>query len=84
MLEYLLRAWHWADPDGFDIPWQQCRRLDLTRRDRARKRWATAAFESQTRSLGPDLEDVAVLPAPLKRRFWRSYEAYVDETASTR
>lgn len=84
MLEYLVWAWHWADPDGFDIPWQQCRRLDLTRRDRARKRWATAAFESQTRFLGPDLEDAAVLPAPLMRRFWRSYEVYVDETASTR
>jgi LmbE family N-acetylglucosaminyl deacetylase len=84
ILEYLVWAWHWADPDGFDIPWQQCRRLDLTRRERARKRWATAAFESQTRSLGPDLEDAAVLPAPLMRRFWRSYEVYVDETASTR
>jgi len=79
-----VRAWHWADPDGFDIPWRQCRRLDLTRRERARKRWATAAFESQTRSLGPDVEDAAVLSAPLMRRFWRSYEAYVDETASTR
>jgi len=84
MLEYLVWAWHWADPDGFDIPWPQCRRLDLTRRERARKRWATAAFESQTRSLGPGLEDAAVLPAPLMRRFWRSYEVYVDETASTR
>jgi LmbE family N-acetylglucosaminyl deacetylase len=84
MLEYLVWAWHWADPDGFDIPWQQCRRLDLTRRARAHKRWATAAFESQTRALGPDFEDAAVLPAPLMRRFWRSYEVYVDEMASTR
>jgi LmbE family N-acetylglucosaminyl deacetylase len=84
MLEYLVRAWHWAVPDGFDIPWQQCRRLDLTRRDRARKRRATAAFEPQTRPLGPDLEDAAVLPAPLMRRFWRSYAVYVDEAASTR
>ena len=84
MLQYLVRAWHWADPDGFDIPWQQCRRLDLTRRVRARKRRATAAFESQTRPLGPDLEDAAVLPVPLMRRFWRSYAVYVDEAASTR
>jgi LmbE family N-acetylglucosaminyl deacetylase len=84
MLEYLVWAWHWADPDGFDIPWQQCRRLDLTRRARAHKRWATAAFESQTRALGPGFEDAAVLPAPLMRRFWRSYEVYVDEMASTR
>ena len=84
MMEYLVWAWHWADPDGFDIPWRQCRRLDLTRRARAHKRWATAAFESQTRPLGPDLEEAAVLPAPLMRRFWRPYEVYVDEMAGTR
>jgi len=83
-LEYLVWAWHWADPDGSDIPWDRCRRLDLNSRARARKRWATAAFESQTRSLGPGLGDQAVLPAPLMRRFWRPYEVYVDETASTR
>lgn len=84
MLEYLVWAWHWTTPESFDIPWQQCRRLDLTRRDRACKRWATSAFGSQTRPLGPDLEDAAVLPAPLMRRFWRSYEVYIDETARTR
>ncbi|HEY5111800.1 MAG TPA: PIG-L family deacetylase [Acidimicrobiales bacterium] len=83
MLAYLVWAWHWADPDGFDIPWQQCRRLDLSRRVRAHKRWATAAFESQTRPLGPDVEDAAVLPTPMMRRFWRSYEVYLDELASS-
>jgi len=82
MLGFLVWAWHWADPEGDNIPWDACRRLDLSRRARARKRWASAAFNSQTRSLGPDIEDAAVLPAPLMRRFWRPYEVFVDEAAS--
>jgi hypothetical protein len=78
-LEYLVWAWHWADPWGSDIPWDHCCRLDLTRRERARKRWATEAFRSQTQPLGPRAADAPVLPAPLMRRFWRTYEVYVDE-----
>lgn len=78
-IEYLVWAWHWADPYGSDIPWDHCRRLNLTRRERARKRWATGAFRSQTRPLGPEAADAPVLPAPLMRRFWRTYEVYVDE-----
>jgi LmbE family N-acetylglucosaminyl deacetylase len=82
-LGFLVWAWHWDDPERSAIPWEDCRRLDLTRRARARKRWASAAFDSQTRSLGPGVEDAAVLPAPLMRRFWRPYEVFVDETASS-
>lgn len=78
MLEYLVWAWHWAHPESHDIPWEQCRRLDLTRRERARKRFATSAFESQTQPLGPDRDDAAILPTALMRRFWRSYEVYVE------
>src|ERR1035438_8914769 len=44
MLGFLVWAWHWADPEGSNIPWDVCRRLDLSRRARARKRWASAAF----------------------------------------
>jgi LmbE family N-acetylglucosaminyl deacetylase len=77
-LGYLVWAWHWAEPDSSDIPWSYCRRLDLARRACARKRWATASFGSQTRSLGPDLNDAAVLPPPILRRFWRPYEVYID------
>jgi LmbE family N-acetylglucosaminyl deacetylase len=78
---YLVWAWHWADPDGSDIPWDHCKRLDLSRRERARKRWAIGAFESQTHPIGPDAADAPVLPAPILRRFWRNYEVYVDEMA---
>ena len=78
MLGYLVWAWHWASPQRADIPWEQCRRLDLPRRERARKRWATGAFDSQINPIGRDAADAAVLPAPLQRRFWRPYEIYVE------
>jgi len=78
---YLVWAWHWAEPDGTDIPWGRCQRLDLSRIARARKRWATGAFQSQTYPIGPDDADAPVLPAPIMRRFWRSYEVFVDEMA---
>jgi LmbE family N-acetylglucosaminyl deacetylase len=81
-LGYLVWAWHWADPNGSDIPWAHCQRLDLSRRRGARKRWATGAFQSQTHPIGPDVADAPVLPAPIMRRFWRDYEVYVDEMAS--
>lgn len=79
VLSYLVWAWHWADAEGQDIPWQHCRRLNLTRRQAARKRWATHAFRSQIRTLGPDPEDVAVMPGSIMRRFWRNFEIYIDE-----
>jgi hypothetical protein len=72
-------AWHWADPYGSDIPWDNCLRFDLSRRESARKRWSTGAFQSQTQPLGPDAADAPILPAPMMRRFWRNYEVYVDE-----
>ena len=78
MLGYLVWAWHWANPQGADIPWEQCRRLDLHRRERARKRWATGAFDSQITPIGRDAADAAVLPVALLRRFWRPYEIYVE------
>jgi LmbE family N-acetylglucosaminyl deacetylase len=79
ILGYLVWTWHWADPDSSEIPWTSCRRLDLSRHASARKRWATAAFRSQTQRIGLEVADEPVLPAPLMRRFWRNYEVYVDE-----
>ncbi len=79
-LGYLVWAWHWADPEGFDLPFDRCVRLDLGRRARARKRWSTEAFQSQIVPLGPGEDDSAILPPPILRRFWRPYEVYVDET----
>jgi LmbE family N-acetylglucosaminyl deacetylase len=78
-LGYLVWAWHWADPRGAEVPWAHCSRLDLGRRARARKRWSTAAFQSQTRPLGPSDVDAPILPDNVLRRFWRPYEIYVDQ-----
>jgi LmbE family N-acetylglucosaminyl deacetylase len=80
-LGYLVWAWHWAQTDDSDIPWGSCRRLDLSRRATALKRWSSTAFESQIRSLGPSEADAVILPATVLRRFWRSYEIFVDEEA---
>jgi len=79
-LAYLVWAWHWARPEGGDIPWSRCYRLDLDRRARARKRWAIRAFESQISAIGPTSDDAPVLPAPLLKRFWRPCEIFVDES----
>jgi LmbE family N-acetylglucosaminyl deacetylase len=78
-LSYLVWAWHWADPQGTDIPWDRCVRIDLGRRARARKRWATAAFESQIRPIGSGENDRAILPPAILRRFWRGYEIFIED-----
>jgi hypothetical protein len=78
-LSYLIWAWHWADPMGTDIPWDRCRRLELTRRATARKRWATEAFRSQTEGTDP-ADDGAILPPAVLRRFWRRFEVFVDHS----
>jgi LmbE family N-acetylglucosaminyl deacetylase len=79
VLESLIWTWHWADPTGEDIPWQRCWRLDLSQRERARKRWSTGAFRSQIEPLGDEPGDAAILPPSILRRFWRPYEIFVDE-----
>lgn len=76
-LGYLVWAWHWADPDGADLPWSSCRRLELTRRQAARKRWAASAFVSQTRAPVPQGDGSPVVPVAVLRRFSRSSEVFV-------
>jgi LmbE family N-acetylglucosaminyl deacetylase len=76
LLEYLVWAWHWADPHGEDIPWRSCRRLELSRRMAARKRWATGVYVSQTSTGGIDRGE-AVLPSQILRRFWRPFEVFI-------
>jgi LmbE family N-acetylglucosaminyl deacetylase len=79
-LSYLVWTWHWADPDGSEVPWERCRQLDMSRRAQARKRWSTLAFESQISPLGPQEADAPILPAPVLRRFWRPYEVFIEES----
>jgi LmbE family N-acetylglucosaminyl deacetylase len=78
ILEYMVWTWHWAVPGSAAVPWEQCRRLDLTRRDAARKRWATYAFTSQVRPLGREYGEQPLLPASVLRRFWRPFEVFIE------
>jgi LmbE family N-acetylglucosaminyl deacetylase len=80
LLGYLIWAWHWADPVGTDLPWERLRRLPLSRRLAARKRWATGAYRSQTRPLGIDHLGAPLLPPSVVRRFWRPFEIFVTES----
>ena len=84
LLGYLVWAWHWANPEGADLPWVNCRRFDFDRRTAARKRWATRAFVSQTRPLGPDRDGAPLLPPAVLRRFWRPYEVFVVASGRAR
>lgn len=83
LLSYLVWTWHWATPEDASVPWASCRQLELSRRDRARKRWASLAFSSQISPRDADSQNQPVLPAPILRRFWRASEVYVDEAGCT-
>lgn len=78
VLEYLVWTWHWASPDTPAFPWSSCRRLDLDRRQTARKRWATHAFTSQIRSHDMASRTQPVLADSTLRRFWRPFEVFVE------
>jgi LmbE family N-acetylglucosaminyl deacetylase len=78
ILEYLVWAWHWATPESTDVPWHRCGRLELGRRQAARKRWATHAFTTQIRPFGPDHDGRPLLPDSVLRRFWRPFEIFIE------
>ncbi len=77
LLRYLVWAWHWASPNGVDIPWLSARRLTLTRRQVARKRGAIAAFGSQIRTPVAGPGSLPVLPPEVLLRFRRPWEVYL-------
>jgi LmbE family N-acetylglucosaminyl deacetylase len=76
-LGYLVWAWHWADPNREDLPWDRCVGLALDQASVVRKLWAIRAFRSQIRPLGADGDD-PVLPPAVLRRFQRRMEVFVD------
>jgi LmbE family N-acetylglucosaminyl deacetylase len=77
LLEYLVWAWHWLEPETSLLPWQRCSILRLSRRQAARKRWATHAFVSQIKPLGGEPDQPPLLPASVVRRFWRPFEVFI-------
>jgi LmbE family N-acetylglucosaminyl deacetylase len=76
VLEYLVWTWHWTTPGSGVIPWSRCRRLDLGRRQSARKRWATYAYASQIRPFADGAEPI--LADSVLRRFWRPFEVFIE------
>jgi len=78
-LGFLVWAWHWADPEGTDLPWAKCRRVELSRRAAARKRWSIGSFASQSRPSASSPWEPAVLPPNVLRRFYRPFEVFVEE-----
>ncbi len=60
------------------MPWSQCRRLDLDRRQIARKRWATYAFTSQIRPCHSEERQEPLLSDSILRRFWRPFEVFIE------
>jgi LmbE family N-acetylglucosaminyl deacetylase len=78
-LGFLVWAWHWADPEGTDIPWDKCRRAEFSRRAAARKRWSIGAFVSQSRPSTSSPGEPAVLPPSVLRRFFRQFEIFVED-----
>jgi LmbE family N-acetylglucosaminyl deacetylase len=78
-LGYLVWAWHWADPSSDDIPWTDCRRLDLGPVTHARKWWGTRAFRTQTRPYRGTPASPPVLPRAVLRRLRRRIEVFVED-----
>lgn len=74
LLEYPIWAWHWSYPESPDVPWHRAHRVDLPPAAREAKVAAIAAFPSQTRPLGPDEADAAILPPHVVARFTRPFE----------
>ena len=78
VLHYLVWALHWADPEGHDLPWHECRRQELSVCQRAKKHRATLSFRSQIRPLGRSSAEAPVLPLEVLRRHWLDYELFID------
>jgi LmbE family N-acetylglucosaminyl deacetylase len=78
LIGFLVWAWHWAHPDGADLPWDACRRVELPPRFAARKRWAARSFVTQTHPLGPPSTPTIVLPPSVLRRFYRPFEIFIE------
>jgi hypothetical protein len=68
LLSYLVWAWHWASPDGHDVPWHRAVRVELGPDLTRRKGRAVRCFTSQLTGPDPVLAPTAV------ERLTRPYE----------
>ena len=74
LLEYPVWAWHWATPEGGEIPVGRALAVTLTPQARSAKAAALQAFTSQIEPIGPLPQDAPVLPRAVLARFARPVE----------
>jgi LmbE family N-acetylglucosaminyl deacetylase len=75
--QYPIWAWHWAAPDGDQLPWERMRRLVLDGAARNAKRTAVRAYRSQVTELSATPGDEPVLPTHVLAHFDRDFETFV-------
>jgi LmbE family N-acetylglucosaminyl deacetylase len=74
IVRYPIWAWHWATPDGDELPWRGARRVELAADDLAAKHAAIAAYRSQLAPLSRAAGDEAILPGHVVSHFQRPFE----------
>ncbi|MDX1890360.1 PIG-L family deacetylase [Mycolicibacterium sp. 050158] len=75
LLEYPVWMWHWARPDDAAVPWHRMEMAPYDAAAMARKRRATAVFETQSKPYEPGLD--AVLPPFVLQRLFAVGEAVI-------
>ena len=75
--QYPIWAWHWADPDTTELPWQSMRRLLLEPHDQRAKQHAVGAHVSQHSPLSDQPGDEAIILPDMLAHFGRPFETFV-------
>ncbi len=75
--EYPIWLWHWAVPDGPDVPWPSMAFLELDPAAQRAKAHAVACHLSQHEPLSDQPGDEAILPPRLLEHFTRPFETFV-------
>jgi len=74
LVRYPVWAWHWATPDGDDLPWPRAHRVELGGDDVIAKHAAIAAYRTQLAPLSHAAGDEAILPPHVVAHFHRPFE----------
>ena len=75
--QYPIWLWHWALPDGPDVPWSSLGFLELDPAARRAKARAVGRHLSQHEALSDQPGDEAILPPRVLEHFARPFETFV-------
>jgi LmbE family N-acetylglucosaminyl deacetylase len=81
--QYPIWLWHWAVPDGPDVPWSTLGFLELDPTARRAKARAVARHASQHEPLSDRPGDEAILPPRLLEHFARPFETFLLASAAS-